>query len=289
MATPEERRNFILRSLEEGESVAVGDLAETLGVSPMTVRRDLAELERGGMVRRVHGGAIPARGRSYEPPYPLRSAQASRAKEAIGAAAARLVAGGDTVALDIGTTTWQVANHLLNRGHLTIVTPSVHIANLFLFEPDVRLILAGGIMRPGEGSLIGELTQYAFGRLFVDKLFLGVGCIDATVGLSEYNWDDALTKQAMIRSAKEVIVVADATKFGKVAFAHVARFGEIHKLVTDSLPPIPILAALERARVEVIVAPALAGPAQPGAGPAESFVEEASGASQAPRGQETES
>jgi DeoR/GlpR family transcriptional regulator of sugar metabolism len=254
MSTPEDRRTFILKAIEDNGSVSVLDLATSLDVSMMTIRRDLVELEKEGVVRRVHGGAVSTRGRSVEPPYSLRLAQAVTAKQRIGALAAQLVAEGDSLALDIGSTTIEVAYHLVGKRHLTIVTPSLRIAALFLNQTDARLIVPGGIVRTGEGSLVGELTRYAMERLFVDRLFLAVGCIDAQCGLSEFNWDDALVKQAMIRSAKEVILVADATKFGKVAFAQVADLTAIHKLVTDRLPPPEILAKLHEAHVQVLIA-----------------------------------
>lgn len=254
LALPELRRSAILKLLEEQGSVSVLDLATTLEVSMMTVRRDLMELEKEGALRRVHGGAVSSRGRTVEPPYSLRAAQASSAKQRIGELAAQLAADGDSLALDIGSTTLEVARNLVGRRNLTILTPSLRIANLFLNQTDTRLIVPGGEVRLGEGSLVGELTRYAMERLFVDRLFLAVGCIDAQVGLSEYNWDDTLVKQAMIRSAKEVILVADATKFGKVAFAHVANFDAIHKFVTDAEPPPALMAQLERAHVQVLIA-----------------------------------
>ena len=200
--------------------------------------------------------APSARGRTTEPPYSLRLTHSSTAKQRIGALAADLAAEGDSIALDIGSTTLEVALRLVGKRNLTILTPSLRIAGLFLNQTDARLIVPGGVVRTGEGSLVGELTRYAMERLFVDRLFLAVGCIDAQYGLSEYNWDDALVKQAMIRSAKQVILVADASKFGKVAFAHVAPFAAIHTLVTDQAPGPDILQKLHEAHVQVLVADA---------------------------------
>jgi DeoR/GlpR family transcriptional regulator of sugar metabolism len=250
----EARRAFILGEIETRGSVSVADLAERLTVSEMTIRRDLADLRKEGLVRRVHGGAVSARGRGFEPPLLLRSQDNGEAKERIGAAAAELVADGDSLALDIGTTTLEVARNLLGRHNLTIITPSLHIANLLFNQVDNRVILPGGILRPGEGSLVGDLVQRAFQQLFVDRLFLAVGGIDAEAGLTEYNWEDALVKQAMIRSAKEVILVTDASKFSRVAFAAVAPLKAIHILVTDQAPPPALAAALKEADVIVHLA-----------------------------------
>ncbi len=234
----EARRATILKEIEDRGSTSVSDLAERLGVSEMTIRRDLSELEREGVIRRVHGGAVSARGRSYEPPMLLRAVENQEAKRRIGQTAAELVADGDSLALDVGTTTLEIARHLLGRRNLTVVTSSLHIANLLFGQPQIRLILSGGIIRAGEASLVGDLAHHTYQNLFVDRLFLGVGGVDLQAGLTEYNWDDALVKQAMIRSAKEVILVADHSKFNQVAFAAVGPLSVVHQVVTDTpFPP----------------------------------------------------
>lgn len=245
----EDRNAFILKEIEERGSVSVLDLAQRLNVSEMTVRRDLVDLEKEGLIRRVHGGAVSGRGRSFEPSLVLRETQHRDEKAIIGKLAAELVADGDSIALDIGSTAFQVALNLIGRHNLTVITPSLKIANVLVNQPDIRLILPGGIVRHGELSLTGDLARRALEGLFVDRLFLGVGAIDSRDGLTEYNWDDALVKQAMVQSAKEVILIADASKFEKVAFARVAPLSAVHMLVTTELPPPQLLDALEKADV----------------------------------------
>jgi DeoR family transcriptional regulator, fructose operon transcriptional repressor len=240
------RRTIILKELEKGGSVSVVDLAARLGVSEMTIRRDLADLEKEGGIRRIHGGAVTARGRSYEPPFILRESENQEAKSEIGKYAASLIADGESIALDIGSTTLQIAQNLVGRRNLTVITSSLHIANLLYSQPDIRLILSGGMVRLGEASLTGDLAKYAYQSLYVDRLFLGVGAIDSQSGLTEYNWDDALVKQAMIRSAKEVILVADASKFDRVAFARVAALDVVHQIVTDRAPKDELLDTFNR-------------------------------------------
>lgn len=254
MTILESRRALILKELDDRGSVSVVELAARLDVSEMTIRRDLTDLEKDGVIRRVHGGAVSARGRSYEPPLMLREIENQDAKARIGERAAALIADGDSIALDIGTTTLQVARNLIGRRNLTVLTSSLNIANLLLGQPDVRLILSGGVVRLGEASLVGELAHYTYQNLFVDRLFLSVGAVDAASGLTEYNWDDALVKQAMIRSAKEVILVADATKFDRVAFARVAPLSVVHQLVTDRAPEGPLLEAINALRMVVHIA-----------------------------------
>jgi DeoR/GlpR family transcriptional regulator of sugar metabolism len=137
---------------------------------------------------------------------------------------------------------------------LTVITPSLYIAALFANLPDIRLILPGGIVRPGETSMIGELSIRAFEIFHVDRLFLGVGGIEANAGLTEYNWDDTQVKQAMLKNAKQTIAVADARKFDHIATVKIAPLDVLDILVTDQAPPASIGEALERAHVRVIVA-----------------------------------
>jgi DeoR/GlpR family transcriptional regulator of sugar metabolism len=269
MNAAKSRKAHILERVSAEESISVADIAETLGVSEMTIRRDLAELEKEGLLKRVHGGAVSSFGRAYEPPYALRNAQLAGAKQAIARAAADMVVEGDSVALDVGSTVHEVARFLSRRRGLTVITPSVRVLELFLRNKDVRTIVSGGVLRTGEESLVGDLACHAFRDLFVDKLFLGLGGIDAENGLSEYNWDDALVKRAMIRSAKEVIVVADSSKFGRTAFARIGEIRDIHAVVTDRPPPKALAESFDVHHVRVVIAdrgsgddPARADPAK---------------------------
>ena len=249
-----ERKQRIIELIERQGSVAVSDLCRRFDVSEMTIRRDLMELEAQGLLRRVRGGAISSRGRSYEPPFFLRSGEHQPEKERIGRAAAALVRNGDSIALDVGTTTLEVARHLEGKENLTIVTPSLPIANLLANRAGIRLIVTGGIVRTGEHSLVGHLAERAFKEFRVDKLFLGVGGIDLEAGLTEYNLEDALVKRAMLAAAKERIVVADASKFGRVAFASVASIDEIDRVVTDASVPSETVERLHQLDIEVILA-----------------------------------
>ncbi len=248
------RQRAILSAVEAQGTVRVSELARQFGVTEMTIRRDLDELERKELVKRIHGGGVSARGRFYEPTLTLRNTVHIEQKQRIARAAAALVQEGDMVALDVGSTTYEVGRCLIGRRNLTIITPSLLIATLFVNQPDIRLILPGGIVRPGETAMIGELSHRAFEIFNVDKLFLGVGGIDAQAGLTEYNWDDAQVKQAMLRSAKQTVVLADASKFNHIATVKVAQFEAVQCLVTDQAPPPAIAAAMQRAHVGVIVA-----------------------------------
>jgi DeoR/GlpR family transcriptional regulator of sugar metabolism len=245
MTTVENRQQYILEQIEQRGSVNVIELAEALFVSEMTIRRDLNELEKVGVIRRTHGGAVSARGRSFEPPLSLRSIENKSVKQLLGKYAAEMVVEGDSIALDVGSTTYEIAVNLANTHNITLVTPSIPIASLFFDRSDVRLIVPGGVIRPVETSMVGDLARRNLELLFVDRLFLGVGAVDSHAGLTEYNMDDAAIKQIMIKNAKEVILVADSSKFEKIAFAFVAHFKDLHHFITDQEPPKELLAVIK--------------------------------------------
>jgi DeoR/GlpR family transcriptional regulator of sugar metabolism len=252
------RQRKILELIAQNGQVAVTDLCSLFGVSEMTVRRDLSELDREGLLRRVHGGAMSSLGRSYEPPYPLRATENLRYKEAIGRAAAEMISDGESIAFDVGTTTLEIARALEGKHNLTILTASLPIANEIVvnysLESDVRLILTGGVVRAGELSMIGEYASRIYADLHVDKAFMGIGGISLKDGLTEYNLEDALMKQAVIRSANHVVVVADSTKFGRTTFASVAQLSSIHTVITDLEAPSELVEALRRLDIEVVIA-----------------------------------
>jgi DeoR/GlpR family transcriptional regulator of sugar metabolism len=250
----EQRHSTILSLLDDNGLITVGELVDRFEVSEMTVRRDLDALERQGLLRRIHGGAVSARGRSYEPAFLTRKSAYLEAKQRIGQAAASLVKDGDSLTLDVGTTTVEVARHLTERRNLTILTPSLHIAYLLSEQPGIRLILTGGILRAGELSLVGALAERTFGEFFVDRLFLGVGGVDLSAGLTEFNSEDAHIKQAMLASAKEVIVVCDSSKLGEIALNAVAPLSKVHTLITDTDAAPDFVAALEKMSIQVLLA-----------------------------------
>jgi DeoR/GlpR family transcriptional regulator of sugar metabolism len=249
-----DRQQAILELLDENGSIQVTDLVSRFAVSEMTVRRDLDALEHKGLLRRVHGGAVSDHGRSYEPPFLTRSLDYIEQKKRIGVAAASLVKNGESLALDVGTTTLEVARNLVGKKNLTIITPCFQIAALLSENPAIRLILTGGILRPGEHSLVGHLAERAFQEFYVDKLFLGAAGIDFQAGLTEYNLEDTLVKKAMLGSAKEIILVADSSKFNRVAFTAIAPLSIVNRLVTDCGLDPETRTRLENENLEVILA-----------------------------------
>lgn len=250
----EDRQRQILEALETKGSVVMSDLVARFVVSEMTIRRDLDTLESKGLLKRVRGGAVSSRGRSYEPPFLIRASKNQAEKQRIAHAAAEMIHDGDSVALDVGTTTLEITKHLAEKRNLTIVTASLHIANVLARHPDIRVILTGGILRPVELSLIGHVAEQTFSEFYVDKLFLGVGGIDFQAGLTEFSLEDALVKRMAIRNAKEIIAVADSSKFGQVALAEIAPLNVLSCLVSDNGLDPAICSRLEDKDVTVVLA-----------------------------------
>jgi DeoR family transcriptional regulator of aga operon len=243
---------MVLERLQETGEVSVAELSRDAGVSEMTIRRDLEALERTGALRRVHGGAISGVSRSYEPPFALREGRQADAKERIGRAAAQLISDGDTLVIDVGSTTLELARALKDANRLTIITPSLRVADELSENAGLRVILTGGIARPGERSLVGDLAERAFEELHPDVAFLGVGGIDAVAGLTEFNLEDTRVKRAALNSARRCVVLADSTKLGKVAFARVCPLERVDVLVTDSDADPAALESIRESGVEVL-------------------------------------
>ena len=253
-----ERRQQIAKQVQQSGTVAVSALSERFNVSEMTIRRDLRDMDREGLLRRVHGGAVSNLGRSYEPPLQIRSTTQTEAKKAIGCKAAEMIMDGDSIALDVGTTTQEIARALQGKHNLTIVTASLPIANEIVsslsLTSDVRLILTGGIVRPGELSMTGHIATHTYDELHVDKAFIGVGGISIDDGLTEYNVEDALVKKPLILNAHLKVVVADASKLGRTTFASVAPLSSVDVIITDREAPKEFLGELEVRGIEVIIA-----------------------------------
>lgn len=231
----------------------MGELASELGCSEMTVRRDLEGLEREGVLRRVHGGAVRSALGAEETPYALRALQRVEAKAAIGRAAAALLVDGETVVLDGGSTALEVARAVRDR-RLTVMPLAVRPAIELCDTPGVRLILPGGEVRPGELSLTGSLAEPAFAALRFDTCVLGICGIDPDAGVTTHLLAEATVKRAAVRASRRVIAVADSSKLGSVAFGHVCPLSDVDLLVTDDGADDDVVLALVRSGVDVRIA-----------------------------------
>ncbi|MFV0131144.1 DeoR/GlpR family DNA-binding transcription regulator [Streptomyces sp. HMX112] len=241
----EQRRALILDEVRRRGGVRVNELTRRLNVSDMTVRRDLDALARQGVVEKVHGGAVPvAEASTHEPGFEAKSALEPGAKEAIARAAAAMAAPGSAIALSGGTTTYALAQRLLDVPDLTVVTNSVRVADVFHagqragaggapVPGAATVVLTGGVRTPSD-SLVGPVADQAIRSLHFDVLFLGVHGISVAAGLSTPNLAEAETNRRLVCSARRVVVVADHTKWGTVGLSSFARLDEVDTLVTDA-------------------------------------------------------
>jgi DeoR/GlpR family transcriptional regulator of sugar metabolism len=254
------RLDLTLRLVRGAGRASLADLADRLGVSEMTVRRDLERLQRQGLVERVRGGAVALRGPQEAAGFAARDRWQAATKQRLGAFAAELVQPGQTVLLDAGTTMAHLAGHLVARAPLTVVSLGLQAALRLTDQPGIRLLVVGGESRPGEWSLVGHLALCSLACLNVDCYLMSIGAVHHAAGWSEFAPEDATVKQAALARAQRTIVVADATKLGARAFAKVADLGAVDTFVTDDAAPDPAtnpaaadtLAALGAAGVEVL-------------------------------------
>jgi DeoR family transcriptional regulator, fructose operon transcriptional repressor len=232
----EERKQQILAALKRAPAIRAVDLGRTLGTSLASIRRDLADLERSGLLKRTHGGAISNDLVALEPSLAEKEDQYQAEKAAIGAAAASLVQPGDTIFLDAGSTTRHIARELHRHRNLTVVTNALSVASE-LASSDLEIILTGGQLRRGVLSQVGPIAEQAIASLHVDKLFLAANGIHLTKGITTPNIIEARTKRAMVDNAKEVFLVADHSKFGRVTLGRVCGVDRVHAVVTDAALP----------------------------------------------------
>ena len=227
------RRRALAQAVRDGHEIPVRQLAAQLACSEMTVRRDLDALEREGVLRRVHGGAVGVGLRADEVPYGVRVFEAAEAKERIGRAVAGLITDGETVVLDSGTTTADVARALRGRS-VTVLPLGLRTLVDLAHDERVHLIAPGGDVRSGELVVTGDLAEVAFERLRFDTFVLGCCGIEHLQGVTTHVPADARVKRAAVRASRRTIAVADASKLGEVAFGHVCGIEALERLVTDA-------------------------------------------------------
>jgi DeoR/GlpR family transcriptional regulator of sugar metabolism len=231
----QQRQRRIIAELRRSGAVRVADLTELLGVSDMTIRRDLELLSTEGLVEKVHGGAVLGEQAAHEPGFAVKSHLALSAKLAIAAKAASMIRPGAAIALSAGTTTWSMARFIATMTGLTVVTNSTTVADAISTldtNDQVSLILTGGVRTPS-AALVGPVADRAIAGLHVDQLFIGVHGFDRDAGFTTPNLAEAKTNQALIAAAREVIVVADSSKWGVVGFADIAPLSVADTVITD--------------------------------------------------------
>jgi DeoR/GlpR family transcriptional regulator of sugar metabolism len=261
---PSLRHAHILRALSSYGMVEVRAVAAELGVSEMTIRRDLVDLENAGRLVRVHGGAVVVEGSKpadmdrEEPQFSARLQRQRSAKEDIARHAADLAKDCRTIALDVGTTTFLVAQHLRSLTQSKIFTNSVRIATeLANDEPEVYL--SGGRMRRDEMSMSSRSAVEHFQSLWFDIAFIGVSGVTPN-GFYDYSFEDAEMKRVYLKRSNRRILLCDSAKFDRMSLVHIGPLSEINIMITDSIPPPAISAALAEAGVQIEIVAAKSEP-----------------------------
>ena len=232
------RSEQILQELLRDGEVSVDSLASHFSVSAATIRRDLSELERQGLLKRNHGGAEPVAPMLYEPFRPLSSFQEQEQKCAaekrqIGLTGASLISDGETIAIGAGTTTTHLARCIRHRKGITIITNAINIAMELSHLPEIKVSMTGGSLSGDWFALVGDLAQRNVGEVFIDKAFIGVDGAHAEHGLTTNYPDQAAIHRAMMRQAHQRIVLADHRKIGTVGRSVIWPTVDLDKLITD--------------------------------------------------------
>jgi len=252
-----ERQDEILHNVQRLKVAAIPELAERLNVSEITVRRDLDELARAGLLERVRGGARERSQRGPEPPVIHRQISQVVEKQAIGMAALDLIADGDVIAVESGSTVFQLVKCISNRSwkQLQVVTNSFPIVNELIQVHGVQLVFIGGFVSPDELGTFGVLAQDMLKNLRVNKLFIGCRGIDPKIGLmSDLQAQlEVETVRAMASSAEQVIVLADHTKFGQHFMLRTLPISSVDAIVADNQVPKSILDQLRQQDIQLVI------------------------------------
>jgi DeoR family transcriptional regulator, fructose operon transcriptional repressor len=254
----EERRFRISEILSRERTVTAAELIRILGVTAATIRRDLAVLEKEGVLVRSHGGAVSrSTSANSQPPYESPGSSHQAEKQGIAREAERLILDGETIFLEGSTTVYELARRLLHRNRLTVITNSPPIEGLLQRSQHVSVISTGGELQKDISYLSGVWAQRALSEIRVDKAVLGVSAIDPSYGISTASQAEAQIKKMILKAAKVSIALADHSKFGAQGFAYVGPTTDIDILVTDSSTDPQYLWPLRDAGVELILADVL--------------------------------
>jgi DeoR family fructose operon transcriptional repressor len=251
-----ERKQKIITLLEETPAVKVNELSQLFQVSEVTIRRDLQDLEEAGLLKRTHGGAVNIETASYEPTLLEKEEEQLEEKKAIARAAINLITNGSTIIFDAGSTTLQLARLLKTTRiqNLTVVTNAINVAWELAYVEGIELILTGGHVRHNTLSSVGPVAEKTLENMYVDKVFLATNGIDIERGLTTPNVYEAQVKQKMIKSGREVIVLTDHSKFGRVSLGSICSLSHVDCVITDSKTPEAYVTRLKEIGIKVIVA-----------------------------------
>jgi DeoR/GlpR family transcriptional regulator of sugar metabolism len=248
-----DRQLQIQQLVEHQQRISVADICATFDISEATARRDLETLASQGKIQRVHGGAIVLTQAPPEQPILQRQSEQTDEKTRIGQAAAALVRDGETVFLGSGTTVLEAARALRGRRDLTVITNSLPVVNALAGAGGITVICLGGMLRDSEFSFIGHITEQALTEVRADKVFMGTRAISLEYGLTHQYLPETMTDRTILKAGKEIIVLADHTKFGRAATVLLAPLNSIHTIVTDEQTPQDFISAVQGKGIRVII------------------------------------
>ena len=232
--TTDRQRQILERARRDGR-VLVDALATDFAVSVQTIRKDLNQLCDQRLLKRMHGGAmLPSGVENLE--YEARRHIAAAEKDAIGRAAAALIPNDASLFINIGTTTEAVSQALLDHSGLLVVTNNINVANRMRVYPQFEVVIAGGVVRGSDGGIVGEAAAGFFSQFKVDYAVIGASALDETGALLDFDYREVTVAQAIIANARQVILVADSSKFDRTAPVRIARLDQLDFFVTDTAP-----------------------------------------------------
>lgn len=252
---PEYRRKRIVELLRQKESLSVNALSELIGVSPATIRRDLKKLNRQGIARRSHGGAVlvVSQGTTFEPTFEMASKVAQHEKEKIAKAAAETLQDGQSIILDSGSTVVEMARQIRDKQiKLTVVTNDLLVGSLLSNSPNIKLIVLGGELRGGSHTLLGEPGMTFIGSLHTDAAFIGIQAIKGTQ-LCDTSTDVCKMKRLMVAASNRAVLLVDSTKFDQTAFCDVCSLEQIDTIFTDDAISQKIRSDIEALGIDIVV------------------------------------
>lgn len=249
-----ERLESITQLISNNKHITVDLICQEFDVSASTARRDLELLSQQGVIQRVHGGALALQKTLVESPVIYRMDAQAENKRAIAEAAAALVNPGESIFLGSGTTVLEVAKQIRDIENLTVITNSLLIINELINNQNIYLVDLGGIIRRSELSMIGSITENALSGLFANKVIIGIYGIDLEQGLTNQYLPETMTDRKILQMSKNIIIVADHTKFGRVSTTQVASLSTINTIVTDKEAPQEMVEEIKTLGVNVIQA-----------------------------------
>ncbi|UCH10028.1 MAG: DeoR/GlpR transcriptional regulator [Fidelibacterota bacterium] len=248
-----DRRNEIIRLIQENGKVRVEDLSALFNVSTVTIRNDLNYLERKGLADRIYGGALARVAVAYDSALIEKAKLHVEEKRRIGGKSAEMIFNGDSIILDSGTTTIEIAKRIKGLKNLTVMTNAVNIATELAGNPDISVMLTGGILRENSFSLVGPQAEATLQEFYFDKVFLGIDGFDLATGLTTPNHLEAHLNAMMIKVSKETIIVTDSSKFGRKRLSRISGPENISRIITDSGISREYLDYFESLDIEIIL------------------------------------